>query len=141
MAPDPDIRWCQRFANFRLALARLKSAATLARERELSDLEQQGLIKAFEFTHELAWNTMKDYVREHGSTSRVHGSRDATREAFALGIIENGDVWMKMIDHRHETAHAYDEKIADEIASVILGTYVEEFAALERQLAAIERET
>ncbi len=141
MPHDPDVRWRQRFQNYRHALGELRDAAILAQQRSLSKLEQQGLIKAFEFTHELAWNTLQDYARAHGSTSRLHGSRDATREAFALGLIENGAVWMKMIDHRNETVHAYDEATADEIAGAILGTYVDEFTALERRLLEVERET
>lgn len=141
MPPNPDVRWVQRFEHFKAAFARLKEAAGLAQERELSDLEQQGLIKAFEFTHELAWNTLKDYARARGSTSRLHGSRDATREAFALEVIENGAAWMKMIDHRNESIHTYDEATANEIAGAILGTYVDEFAKLARRLTRILNET
>nr|VFJ60551.1 MAG: nucleotidyltransferase substrate binding protein, HI0074 family [Candidatus Kentron sp. DK] len=73
-----DIRWRQRFDNYRRALARLRDAVSLRKKRPLSDLEQQGLIKAFEFTHELAWNVMKDYFEYQGNTS-ITGSRDAIR--------------------------------------------------------------
>ena len=140
MPVDPDVRWRQRLQNFRAALARLKEAGALAQERALSDLEQQGLIKAFEFTHELAWNTLKDYALARGSTSRLHGSRDATREAFALGLIEDGGAWMRMIDHRNESAHTYDEAVATEIAGAILNTYLGEFVRLEERLRKIEEE-
>ena len=61
MTNNPDIRWQQRFSNFRRAFASLAAAVGLARARPLSDLEKQGLIQAFEFTHELAWNVMRDY--------------------------------------------------------------------------------
>ena len=68
--PDPlknkDIRWRQRFENFRKAFAQLSSAAALTQQRDLTDLEQQGLIQAFEFTHELAWNTLKDFLESRG---------------------------------------------------------------------------
>lgn len=140
MPVDPDVRWRQRLQNFRAALARLKEAGTLAQERALSDLEEQGLIKAFEFTHELAWNTLKDYALARGSTSRLHGSRDATREAFALGLIEDGGAWMRMIDHRNESAHTYDEAVATEIAGAILDTYLGEFVRLGERLRKIEEE-
>ncbi len=140
MPAHSDVRWRQRFQNFRTALTRLKDAGALARERELSDLEQQGLIKAFEFTHELAWNTLKDYALARGSTSRLHGSRDATREAFALGLVEDGAAWMRMIDHRNESAHTYDEVVANEIAGAILSTYLPEFVRLEERLGKIEAE-
>src|SRR6267378_7682676 len=86
--PDPlkkkDVRWRQRFQNYRKAFSQLSNAAALAKRRELTELEQQGLIQAFEFTHELAWNTLKDFLAaRRGPTARIYGSRDATREAFA----------------------------------------------------------
>jgi hypothetical protein len=64
-----DIRWKQRFSNYQFALSRLDEGVTLARQRPLSDLEKQGLIQAFEFTHELAWNVMKDYFAYQGNPS------------------------------------------------------------------------
>src|SRR5437763_6663176 len=109
MAQNPDVRWRQRFANFKQALAQLLATAELARTRKLSKLEQQGLIQAFEFTHEMAWNTLKDFLARRGPTARIYGSRDATREAFAADLIEDGDVWMKMLESRNATTHIYDE--------------------------------
>jgi nucleotidyltransferase substrate binding protein (TIGR01987 family) len=71
--PDPlknkDVRWRQRFQNFQKAFSQLSNAATLAQQRELTDLEQQGLIQAFEFTHELAWNTLKDFLESRGRSN------------------------------------------------------------------------
>jgi len=89
---NQDIRWRQRFQNFKKAFDQLSKGAALAQERELSELEQQGLIQAFEFTDELAWNTLKDFLEAHGTTN-LYGSKDATREAFATGLIENGEAW------------------------------------------------
>ena len=140
MPPNPDVRWRQRFDHFKAALARLKKATALAQERELTDLEQHGLIKAFEFTHELAWKTLKDYALARGSTSRLHGSRDATRETFALDLIQNGDAWMRMIDHRNDSVHAYNEATANEIAGAILMTYASEFSELAERLGTIAEE-
>lgn len=75
-------------------MQRLSEAVVLAGQRELSPLEQQGLIQAFEFTHELAWNVMKDYFFWQG-TSSITGSRDATREASSKELIEDGEGWME----------------------------------------------
>ena len=61
MKKENDIRWQQRFSNFQKALEQLEKAINLSEERELSNLEKQGLIQAFEFTHELSWNVMKDF--------------------------------------------------------------------------------
>jgi hypothetical protein len=71
-------RWLHRFQNFELALLQLERAVELSRHRELSELERQGLVHVFEFTHELAWNVMKDFLEESGQ-SGIYGSRDATQ--------------------------------------------------------------
>ena len=140
MAQNPDVRWRQRFANFKQALAQLLATAELARVRQLSKLEQQGLIQAFEFTHEMAWNTLKDFLARRGPTARIYGSRDATREAFAADLIEDGDVWMKMLESRNATTHIYDEATADSIAQEILIRYVAEFEKLRDTLNKIGEE-
>lgn len=85
MPQNPDVRWRQRLQSFRKAFSQLSGAAALAQERKLTDLERQGLIQAFEFTHELAWNTLKDFLESHGALN-LYGSKDATREAFAKGL-------------------------------------------------------
>ena len=125
-----DIRWIQRFNHFIKALLQLKEAVALAQERPLSKLEEQGLIQSFEFTHELAWNTLKDFLEEHG-VQNLYGSKDATREAFKTGLIENGEAWMNMIQSRNLTLHTHDEAIAAEIASAIRATYFAEFERSE----------
>ena len=128
-----DIRWIQRFDHFNKALSQLKEAVELARQRRLSKLEEQGLIQAFEFTHELAWNTLKDFLEDRG-VQNLYGSKDATREAFRAGLIENGEAWMDMIASRNLTTHTYDEITAAKIVSAIRGAYFVEFEALENKL-------
>jgi nucleotidyltransferase substrate binding protein (TIGR01987 family) len=137
---SPDIRWIQRFDNFKRAYAQLRKAAVLAGERKLSELEQQGLIQAFEFTHELAWNTLKDFLEVNGVTE-LYGSVKATRAAFARGLIANGEVWMEMIKSRNQSVHAYDQATADRIAVDILSSYVAEFGRLEQRLETLKEET
>lgn len=119
---NPDNRWQQRLANFGRALAQLERAVVLSNERTLSELETQGLIQAFEFTHELAWKTMKDYFEYQGNTT-ITGSRDATREAFKYGLIADGEGWLSMIASRNKTSHTYDEATAQEIALLIVESY------------------
>ncbi|GAB4516770.1 MAG: nucleotidyltransferase substrate binding protein [Allomuricauda sp.] len=118
-----DIRWHQRLNNYNKALSQLNKAVEIANERELTDLEQQGLIQSFEFTHELAWNVMKDYFYYQGNTE-IRGSRDATREAFKFNLIRHGDIWMDMIVSRNKTSHTYDEDTASEITENIINDYV-----------------
>ncbi len=121
-----DIRWHQRLENYSKALLQLNKAGELSRQRALSELERQGLIQSFEFTHELAWNLMKDYFAYQGNPE-IRGSRDATREAFKYGLISDGEIWMNMIVSRNQTSHTYDEKTAAEIAEAILNKYLSLF--------------
>ncbi len=133
---NQDIRWQQRFSNYKKALNQLENAINLAGERNLSDIERQGLLKAFEFTHELAWNVMKDFFEYQGNVS-IKGSRDAIREAFATGLIEDGDVWMDTIKSRVQTVHAYDESTADEIASKVVEQYFLIFVDFKRKMESL----
>ena len=132
-----DIRWKQRFHNYLKAFQTLIEAVELAQIRKLSNLEQQGLIQGFEFTHELAWNVFKDYLEHKGFVNLI-GSRDATRTAFKNGLIEDGDVWMAMIKARNQTSHTYNVELAEAITQDILtGFYpaFEKMAQKFRQLS------
>ena len=134
-----DIRWIQRFNHFIKALSQLKEAIELSQQRPLSKLEEQGLIQAFEYTHELAWNTLKDFLESRG-VQNLYGSKDATREAFKTGLIENGEAWMDMINSRNLTSHTYNEAVAVKIVSAILKTYFAEFEALRIRLTELNQE-
>ena len=134
-----DIRWIQRFQNFNKALAQLADAVRLTEQRALSNLEQQGLIQAFEYTHELAWNTLKDFLEDRGA-QKMFGSKDVTREAFKAGLIENGDIWMEMIKSRNQTTHTYNEEVVAEIITGVINTYFTEFKVLQARLEKLKRE-
>jgi nucleotidyltransferase substrate binding protein (TIGR01987 family) len=133
MNASTDIRWQQRFANYRKALARLTEAVELLQQRGLSELERQGLIQAFEFTHELAWNTFKDIAEFQGATGLL-GSRDATRYAFKNGLIEDGESWMAMIESRNLSTHTYNEPVALEIENRIIDVYFALFGQFASRL-------
>ena len=127
MSLDNPLRWQQRLNSFSQAFEQLKSAVELSKSRKLSDLERQGLIQAFEFTHELAWNVMKDYLDYQGA-NQITGSRDATREAFQKSLIKNGELWMEMIKSRNQSSHTYNQETAEEIAGKITDEYFAAFA-------------
>ena len=127
---EQDIRWLQRLSNYRRALAQLKKFID---HGDLNELEQQGLIKAFEFTHELAWNVMKDYFHYQGN-SDINGSRDATREAFQNDLLRDGETWMGMIKSRNQSAHTYNKETADDIAGLITAHYFMLFVEFERKM-------
>ncbi|OEU72404.1 MAG: nucleotidyltransferase [Desulfuromonadales bacterium C00003107] len=124
-----DIRWKQRFDNFLRALQTLTEAIEINRQRPLSRLEQQGLIQGFEFTHELAWNVLKDYLEEQGYVGLI-GSKNATRTAFKNALISDGDAWMDMIRARNLSSHTYNIEVAEEIAADILTRFYPAFAAM-----------
>lgn len=128
-----DIRWIQRFNNFKRSLKQLDNAMTLMEERELSDLEKQGVIQAFEYNYELAWNVLKDFYEYQGDQD-IQGSRDAIRTAFKRGLIVNGEVWMGMIKSRAMTSHTYREDIAKEILQDIVNLYYQEFVSLKETM-------
>ena len=114
-----DIRWKQRFSNYTSAFQSLTEAVELSQQRALSSLEQQGLIQSFEFTHELAWKMLKDYLEYQGITNLV-GSRDASRLAFQNELIQDGEVWMQMIAARNQTSRTYNIKVAQAVVESIL---------------------
>jgi nucleotidyltransferase substrate binding protein (TIGR01987 family) len=128
-----DIRWRQRLDNYSKALLQLNEAVALIEARDLSAIEKQGFIKAFEFTHELAWNVMKDFAVYQGN-SQIMGSRDATRDSFKKGLLDNGDAWMQMIITRNKAVHSYSAKIVDDVISLTLGVYVTQFNMFEKRM-------
>jgi nucleotidyltransferase substrate binding protein (TIGR01987 family) len=124
-----DIRWQQRFHNYTNALQTLTEAIELGQQRPLSKLEKQGLIQGFEFTHELGWNVLKDYLESKGYTGLI-GSRDATRTAFKNELIADGDAWMDMIKARNQSSHTYNLDVAESISQDILQRFYPAFVAL-----------
>ena len=127
-----DIRWVQRFDNYLKAFQTLVEAVELARTRELSKLEQQGLIQGFEFTHELAWNVLKDYLENKGIVGLI-GSKDATRAGFKNGLIEQGEDWMKMIEARSLTSHTYNVEVARKIVDDVLRRFYPAFVSMAKK--------
>jgi nucleotidyltransferase substrate binding protein (TIGR01987 family) len=135
---EQDIRWVQRYRHFIQAFEQLKSAVELAEQRNLSELEEQGMIQAFEYTHELAWNTLKDFL-EHQGLQHLYGSKDSSREAFKKGLVQNGDTWMDMIKSRNLSSHTYNRDIARKIVSAIQNNYCLEFEKLITTLESLAK--
>ena len=125
-----DVRWRQRFSNYLKAYEQLRA---FIEHGKLSKLEEQGLIKAFEYTYELAWNTIKDFYEFQGE-SNIQGSKDAIRLAFKRGLITEGETWMNMVQSRIQTAHTYDEAAAQEVVQAITVNYFPLFGELKTTL-------
>ncbi len=118
---DVDVRWKQRFQNFDKAFKRLADAILIIRNDPDNVLLQAGLIQTYEFTFELAWKTLKDYLEMEGFT--VPSPRATLRQAFQCGYIQQGDVWLKALNDRNLTAHTYDDEVAKEVIADIQQTY------------------
>ncbi len=133
---NKDIRWHQRFDNYNKALMQLEKF--IQKGDNLNELEEQGLIKVFEYTYELAWNVLKDFLQDQGNQN-IFGSRDAIAEAFKLALIENGEGWMEMYADRNKTSHTYNQATADAIAKSILQKYYFLFKALQQKMESIKK--
>lgn len=144
---EEDIRWEQRFSNYNKALYKLSQAVAFINQSNeniettevLDEIIKEGLIHRFEYTHELAWNVMKDYAFYQGNTN-IGGSRDATREGFQLNLITNGAIWMDMIASRNKTSHTYNESTADEIYQKIVADYYPAFIEFQLKMETIRSE-
>jgi len=125
----PEKRWIQRLDNYAKAFAVLQRTYNIQNERELTEAERMGLIQSFEFSYELAWNLMKDFLHNKGIFDIV-GSKDAIRAAFKNNIIDNGEIWMDMLERRNETAHTYEEDIAIRVVNDVSNLYIQEMRKL-----------
>lgn len=130
---DKDIRWKQRFVNFNKAFSQFEK---FLEKEELNELENQGLIKAFEYTFELAWKTLQDLLKEKGY-KEIHGPKPTIQQSFQDGYIKNGKDWMKMLEGRNLTSHSYNEDTANEILDEIRETYFDLLLDLKITLESI----
>lgn len=127
---NKDIRWKQRFAHFEGALKQLRNAKLLQDERQLSELELQGSIQAFEVTQELSWKVIKDFLEDEGKAD-LFGSKTVIREAFNVGLIKNGELWLQTIESRNKTSHIYDASEIIKILEIIFKEYLPIFNDFE----------
>jgi len=125
----PEKRWIQRLDNYAKAFAVLQRTYNIQDKRELTEAEMMGLIQSFEFSYELAWNLMKDFLHNKGIFDIV-GSKDAIRAAFKNNIIDNGEIWMDMVERRNETAHTYEEDVAIRVVNDVSNLYIKEMRKL-----------
>lgn len=113
-----EIRWKQRFQNFKSAFMQLEAATALPK---LNDLETSGLIQTFEYTFELAWKTLKDYLESEGINTST--PRQVIQESFKANIITNGHSWIDALEKRNLMAHTYNKNLSDQAAQLIKSQY------------------
>lgn len=125
-----DIRWVQRFNNFKKAFEQLERF--VAREN-LNELEEQGLIQSFEYTYELSWKTLQDLLKERGYLE-ILGPRPVIEQSFQNSYLSDGEAWMLMLRSRSLTSHTYNEDTAKEIVKNIRSSYFDLFKQLYHRL-------
>ena len=125
MNSNKDIRWIQRFQNFDRAFLLLRSALEERGLEQMSEQEKEGLIQRFEYSYELAWKTMKDYLEEQGTIINPVTPRNVIKEAFSAQIIADGQVWVDMMLHRNLLAHTYDFSKFKEVLDAVVERYLD----------------
>lgn len=113
---NPD-RWKQRFENFGRAYEKFVMVVEHAAMHK-DEITKMALIQAFEFTFELAWKTLKDYMEEEGF--ELNSPKSVIRQAFQSKYIVDGEVWMEALKKRNNTVHNYDSLIIDETVTFIV---------------------
>jgi nucleotidyltransferase substrate binding protein (TIGR01987 family) len=127
-----DVRWKQRFQNFDRAY-RLLADALKDGPDVLSLLEKEGVVQRFEFTFELAWKTLKDYMEQGGLTISLVLPRTILKEAFAAGLLQDGQLWIDMLDHRNKLSHTYDETVFENAVKAIATRYLPAMKTLHHE--------
>ena len=120
-----EIRWKQRFEKFDNLYKLLKKYSN---QEITTELERAGIIQFFEMTFELAWKVLKDYLESEGYM--VKSPRETVKQAFQIGLIDNGHIWIDALSNRNLTTHTYDEKLATKMTSEILNAYLPELDKL-----------
>lgn len=132
---NPDIRWIQRYSNFERTFLLLSEALKVAKP---SVLERAGIIQFFEIAFELSWKIMKDYERTEGIKAK--SPREAIKEAYRIGLIDGGHVWIDALEDRNLMAHTYKEEVAQAVEESIRGRYYLLIEALYETLSAKKAE-
>jgi nucleotidyltransferase substrate binding protein (TIGR01987 family) len=125
---NPDVRWKQRFENYEKAFRLLREA--LGRVDHLSDLEKEGTVQRFEFTVELAWKTLRDYLEHTGMVLDQNTPKNVIKQAFAAKIISDGQLWIDILDCRNRLSHTYDEAAFDQAVREIAKRFLSAFEEL-----------
>lgn len=130
--PAADIRWQQRFANLRQAMGQLERAIDAHQRDPADELIGIALIKAYEFSFELSWKTLKDVLAYGGVDAKL--PREVLKQAFAYDLISDGQLWIDMLEQRTLMAHTYDQARARQAITLIAGSYWPALGQLRERL-------
>ena len=133
MSQNSDIRWKQRFQNFDRAFVMLRDALENGPDA-LNQLEKEGVIQRFEFSFELAWKTLKDFMEQDGFVFATITPRQVFKDAFAAKILADGQVWIDMLDHRNLLSRTYNLAKFEEAVNAVHERYLDAFDQLHEFL-------
>lgn len=122
----------QKIEHYNSALSQLEQAVAIYQKSHQDALYRDGLIQRFEFTVELAWKSLKEYLEDQGSVIAISSPRAILKEAYAAGIILDGEGWNRILTARNITSHVYDEKTAIDVADQISNEFLPLLQALRR---------
>ena len=112
------------------ATNRLKEALN----EEESELMIDAVLHRYEFTFELAWKTLKDYLEYLGVAINTGSPREVIKESFAHELISDGEVWIKMMLARNSLSHLYDEETSRQVYNEIKEKYIYQIEKLIERL-------
>ena len=127
-------RWVYRFDNYKRAFLLLREAIEIMEERDLTQLEKEGIIQRFEYTWELAWKVLKDFLENEGVTLDRITPSSVIKAAFEAKIISDGDTWMRALDARNKMSHTYNLKKFEDVIKDIQSSYLKLFDDLHLSL-------
>ena len=127
-----ETRWIQRFENYKTALDNLDETVECINRDGISKIYTMALVQAFEIAFELAWKTIKDYLEYSGI--KTDTPREAIKSAFSNNLIEDGKIWILMMEARNKTSHTYNQSFAKELANEILNEYTKQSHNLSEKL-------
>lgn len=134
MSADEKPRWQYRLDNFSRAYALLSEGIDALVERDLSQLEREGLIQRFEYTWELAWKTISDYLAYQGVDVTPVTPRSVIRAAFEAGVIDRGEDWMAALDARNRMSHTYNFTVFEQVIEQVRDRYLSLFSDLHERM-------
>lgn len=122
----------QKIENYNSALAQLAQAVAIYQKSQQDALYRDGLIQRFEFTVELSWKSLKEYLEDQGFVLTASSPRAVLKDAYAAGVIQDAERWNQILTARNITSHVYDEKTADDVAAQICNDFLPVLQALGR---------
>ena len=134
---DSTPRWQYRFHNYKRAFLLLREAVEVMETRELNQLEKEGVIQRFEYTMELSWKVMKDYLESENVVFEQITPKAVIREAFESNFVSDGQLWMDMLDARNLMSHSYDQKDFAEVIDNLRHDYLDAFTELHTKLLSL----